>query len=414
MLPAQIGVSFDYSSGATFGTGFVIGDIQNGIIGVSRLGSSNVVTPVVDLTPDVYSIKINRGRNIMKDTFEAGTATVRVYDPDSNFSPQNVDSIYYPYLTPLRKIRISATVGTDEDFLFSGYVTDYKYFYDQEQNMAFVDLVCSDAFRLFQMANVSTIAATSSGQTTGERIEAIFDETQFPASMRNISLGDSTVQADPATVRTTLAAIKNVEFSEQGAFYMDGWGTAVFKSRGEVVSAIAGTPKEFNQTGGIPYQNLKFSYDDKLIINEVNFSRVGGANIQIYSQESIDKYFPHSLTQSDLVAETDEQVENIAREYVSTREHTTIRIDEMVIDLLDPNVPTNDIIDMEFFDNLRIANIQPNGSEIVKVLQCQGISWEITPKKMMATITTLEPICDGFILGNTFGYGTIGVSTMSY
>lgn len=414
MLPAQIAVSFDYSSGATFGTGFVIGDIQYGIIGESRLGSSDVVTPVVDLTPEVYSIKINRGRNIMKDSFEAGTATVRVYDPNSNFSPQNVDSIYYPYLTPLRKIRISATVSADEDFLFSGYVTDYKYFYDQEQNMGFVDLVCADAFRLFQMANVSTITDTPSGQTTGERIEAIFDETQFPASMRNVSLGDSTVQADPATVRTTLEAIKNVEFSEQGAFYMDSYGTAVFKSRGEVVGSLAATPKEFNQTTGIPYAQLKFSYDDKLIINEANFSRIGGSAIQIYSQDSIDKYFPHSLTQSDLVAETDAQVENIARLYISTREYTTIRIDEMVLDLLDTNVPTNEIIDMQFFDNLRIANIQPNGSEIVKVLQCQGIAWDISPNKMMATITTLEPICDGFILGNTFGYGTIGVSTMSY
>jgi hypothetical protein len=84
-LPAQIAVSFDYSSGATFGTGFVIGDSQYGVIGESRFGSSEVVTPVVDLTPDVYSIKIQRGRNIMRDTFESGTATVRVYDPDSQF-----------------------------------------------------------------------------------------------------------------------------------------------------------------------------------------------------------------------------------------------------------------------------------------------------------------------------------------
>jgi hypothetical protein len=413
-LPAQIAVSFDFSSGATFGTGFVIGDSQYGILGVSRLGSSDVIIPVVDLTPNVYSIKINRGRNIMKDTYEAGTATVRVLDPDSNFNPQNVNSIYFPYLTPLRKIRISATVGGQEDFLFSGYVTDYKYTYPQGQETGYVDITCADAFRLFQMANVATITGANSVQTSGTRIGKIFDETQFPASMRSLATGDSNVQADPGTVRTTLEAIKNVEFSEQGAFYMDGWGTAVFKSRSEVVGSLAATPKEFNQTTGIPYADLKFSYDDKLILNDVTFSRIGGSDINIYSQDSIDKYFPHSLTQSDLVAETDEQVTNIARLFVATRNYTTIRIDEMTIDLLDTAVPTADIINMEFFDNLKITNQQPDGSEIVKVLQCQGISWEITPNKFMAKITTLEPIADGFIIGNTTGYGTIGVSTLSY
>jgi hypothetical protein len=35
-LPATISVSFDFSQGATFGLGFVIGDSINGVIGVSQ------------------------------------------------------------------------------------------------------------------------------------------------------------------------------------------------------------------------------------------------------------------------------------------------------------------------------------------------------------------------------------------
>jgi len=410
-LPAQIAVSFDYSNGATFGTGFVIGDIQYGIIGTSRFGSSEVVTPVVDLTPNVYSIKIIRGRNLMRDTFEAGTATVRLYDPDSNFNPQNVNSIYYPYLTPLRKIRISATVGAVEDFLFSGYITDYKYSYDQEQRMGYVDISATDAFRLFQMANVATVADATAGQTTGTRIDKIFDETQFPASMRAISPGDYTVQADPGNIRTTLEAIKNVEFVEQGAFYMDGWGTAVFKSRSEILASLGDTPLVFNQDGtGIPYANLKFAFDDKLIINSCTFSRIGGSEVIVFDQDSIDKYFPHSLTQSNLLAQTDAQVEDIARLYISTRKETTIRIDEMVLDLQDTAVPTADIIGLDFFQNLQISNNQPDGSVLTKTLQCLGIAWDISPTKMIATVTTLEPIANGFIIGNS-DWGIIGVST---
>jgi hypothetical protein len=264
------------------------------------------------------------------------------------------------------------------------------------------------------MANIGTVADTPAGQKTGERIDAILDDVQFPPSMRAISTGDNTCIADPATIRTTLEAIKNVEFSEgMGAFYMSPDGTAIFKSRNEVVSSLGDTAIEFNQTGGIPYRSVKYAFDDKLIINSVNFSRVGGSPQVIYDQASIDKYFPHSLTQESLVAETDAIVANVAREYVTTRSYTTIRIDEMAIDLLDPAVPTDTIIGLDYFDNLKITNVTQEGSTIVKTLQAQGFAWDITPNKMSVAITTLEGIADGFIIGSDT-FGIIGVSTMSY
>jgi hypothetical protein len=413
-LPAQIAVSFDFSNGATFGyNGFIIGDPKYGILGTNTLGTSDLPQPVVDLTPNVYQISITRGRSIQRDQYEAGTATVRVLDPDSYFNPQNVASPYYGYLVPLRKLRVSATTSTDEHFLFSGYVTEYKYTYPTGQETGYVDIICSDAFRLFNLANITSVTNSGAGQDTGTRINKILDQVSFPSSMRTIATGANTCLADPATSRTSLAAIKNAEFSETGAFYMDGSGTAVFKSRAQVMASLAATPTEFNQTTGIPYKNLKFSFDDKLIINQANLAKVGGSTITAYDQTSIDKYFPHSVTQTDLVAETDTIVTNIAREYVATRKETTIRIDEMTIDLLDPAVPTNTMIGLDFFDNLLITNVQPDGSTIVKNLQYQGINWTITPNKMQATITTLEPIAEGFIVGSSY-YGIIGTSILGY
>ena len=413
-LPAQIAVSFDFSSGATFSAGFVIGSSENGVIGVNAFGASDVVIPVVDLTPDVYSISIRRGRNIMKDTYEAGTAIVRVLDPLGYFNPQSVTSPYYPYLTPLRKLRVSATTDTASNFLFSGYVNDYRYYFPQGQETAYVDILCTDGFRLLQMANVATITDTTAGQTTGTRMEKILDDVQWPSSMRNISAGQNTCVADPGTIRTTLEAVKNVEFSEGlGAFYMSPEGTATFKDRSEVVASLGAAATEFDQTGNIPYKNVKYAFSDKLIINSVTFNRVGGTAQLVYDQASIDAYFPHSLTQENLVAETDEIVANIAREYVTTRAYTTIRIDEMTVDLLDPAVPTDTMIGLDYFDNLTITNVTQEGSTIVKTLQAQGFAWDITPNKMTTTITTLEPIADGFIIGSS-SYGIIGVSTMSY
>jgi hypothetical protein len=412
-LPAQIAVSFDFSSGATFAGNFTLGDAKLGVLGTGTLAADQPSAPVIDLTSNTYHISIVRGRNLQRDQYEAGQCTVRVLDPNSYFNPQNTQSPYYGYLQPLRKLRVSATTATTQRFLFSGYVTDYKYTYPVNQDTGYVDIVCSDAFRLFQMANISTVTNATAGQDTGTRINKILDQVSFPSNMRTISTGLNTCIADPGTNRTSLAAIKNAEFSETGAFYMDGNGTAIFKNRTEVLNSLSAPSTSFNQTGGIPYRNLKYSFDDKLIINQANFARVGGTVQTASNQSSINQYFPHSVTQTDLVAETDAIVNNIALEYVATRQATTIRIDEMVVDLLDPAVPTDTMIGMKFFDNLLIQNIQPNGSLLTKNLQCQGISWDITPNKMMATIETQEPIADAFVLDSTF-YGIIGQSSFAY
>ena len=411
-LPAQIAVSFDFSSGATFGYPFTIGDSKYGVIGSSHLAGLPA-TPVYDLTPNVYNIAIRRGRNIQRDTYETGTAIIRVLDPNSWFNPQNTSSPFYGYLTPLRKIRVSATTDTAQDFLFSGYTTDYVYHYPINQETAYVDIYCSDAFRLFQLAQVETVASAGAGQSTGTRIGKILDQIGFPANMRTIDTGNSLCQADPASLRTSLDALKNVEFSEQGAFYIDGSGTARFRSRDNVVSSISGTPIEFNQTTGIPYANLVFAFDDKLIINQAQMTREGGVAQFYQNVASVVKYFPHQYNQTNLVIDTDAAAANIAATYVATRQATSIRIDAMTVNLLDPAVPTDTMINLDYFSNLRITNVQPDGSTIVKQLQCQGLAWDITPNSMKVTVTTLEPITDGFVIGSPVN-GIIGVSAMTY
>jgi hypothetical protein len=412
-LPATISVSFDFSQGATFGYPFTIGDAKYGVIGVGTFAASEVPEPVIDLSDVTRQITIRRGRNIMRDTYEAGTCTVRVLDPDSNFNPQNPSSPYFGYLTPLRKIRVAATTATTQHFLFSGYVQDYKYYYPQGQETGYVDIICSDAFRLFAMANVSTVTDATAGQTTGTRIGKILDQVDFPTSMRIIDTGSTTCQVDPGTTRSSLSALQVAEFTEQGAFFIRTDGTAEFKDRSDVVGSLGVAPIQFNQTTGIPYSDLKFAFDDKLIINSATMLRVGGTIVSSSDADSIAKYFPHGMNVDNLIAQTDAQVQDIADIYVATRKETTIRIDAMTVDLLDTDVPTDTMIGLDYFDNVEITNVQPDSSTIVKTLQVQGLAWDITPNSMKCTVTTLEPIVEGFIIGSST-YGIIGQSIMGY
>jgi len=412
-LPAQIAVSFDFTSGATFGYPFTIGDVKYGVLGTGTLASSTTPEPTVDLTPNVRQISIKRGRNIMRDTYEAGSATIRVLDPDSYFNPQNTSSPYFGFLTPLRKLRVSATVGGVGYFLFSGYTTDYKYTYPQGQETGYVDIICSDAFRLMQQAGITTVASATAGQDTGTRIGKILDQVSWPSSMRTIDTGNTTCIADPSTSRTALDALKNAEFSEQGAFYIDVEGTAVYLNRTNVIKKYGETPIEFDQTTGIPYTNLTFAFDDKLIINSAGMTRYGGTQQVSEDSASIAKYFPHQINENNLVLQTDADALNVAKIYVATRKETTIRIDAMTVDLLDPDVPTATMLGLDYFSNLKITNVQPDGSTIVKTLQAQGLSWNITPNAMSVTVTTLEPIVEGFIIGSNIS-GIIGTNIMAY
>jgi hypothetical protein len=297
--------------------------------------------------------------------------------------------------------------------LFSGYTTDYIYTYDQAENVSYVDINASDAFRLFNLAAINTVTDQASGQDTGTRINKILDTVQFPTSMRSIDIGNSNTQADPATRRTSLAAIQNCETVEQGAFYLDPEGNAVFKNRSNTTSSAGGATIDFNQTGGIPYKNLKFAFDDKLIVNQANVSRIGGAVQTDTNAASVATYFPHSVTFSDLVAETDTDCLNIAKIFVATRATTTIRIDEMTIDLNDSSVPAATILNMDYFTNVLISNIQPDNTTITKNLQIQGVSWDIRPSRFVGIFTTLEPLDDGLILDSST-YGQLDDDILSY
>jgi hypothetical protein len=385
----------------------------NGVLGTGLLSDSSAPALVINLTDVTRQIQIRRGRNISRDTYEAGTCTVRIYDQTGRFNPQNTSSDLFGFLTPLRKLRISATYLGVTHYLFSGYTTDYIYTYDQAENISYVDINASDAFRLLAMATITSVTGQAAGQDTGTRIDKILDTVDFPVSMRTLDTGDSLTQADPATNRTPLAAIKNCETSEQGAFFINPEGNAVFKNRSNTISSAGATPLAFNQSGGIPYKNLIFAFDDKLIVNKSTVTRVGGSPQTYTDAASLAEYFPHVVNFSDLVVQTDTEAANIAAIYVGTRSTTSIRIDQMSVDLYDPLVPNGTMLDLDYFDNVVITNIQPDGSTIVKNLQIQGVNWEITPNSFLGNFTTLEPITDGFIIGNST-YGIIGEDILSY
>jgi hypothetical protein len=390
-LPATISVKINLSGGASFGNPFILGTSQ---LGFAELASS--VPVIVDVSSSTLNISTRRGRNLLQDNYESGSATIRVVDPDGDFNPQNTASPYYGLLQPLRKIQASAIYGGVTYGLFGGYITEYRYTYPTGQETGYVTFICYDAFRLMYNSNVTTVTGGTAGQTTAQRVQSILTMIAWPPAFTSIGTGATTCVVDPGTTRTVLEAIQTAEFTEQGAFYIDENGVATFKGRQYVYDAQAASPTVFNQTGGISYAGITFALDDKTIVNKATVTRIGGT-AQTYSDAtSIAQYFTRSITATDMLMQTDPVALSLATAYVDSRKETSIRIETITLDLMTPSYSAGitAALSLDFFNTVDITNEQPGGSTIQKKLQIQGIAHTITPNTWVTTFATQEPLLD--------------------
>ena len=388
--------------------------LDSGVLGINALADSTAVT--VDVSNLVDSIKTNRGRTALSDIFQTGTMSLRIIDQNGNFNPMNPASPYAGLLNPMRKVTITASYEGTTYPIFAGYITSYNTTTPKDVGeIVYTTVQAVDGFRLFQNAQITTVATTPAGQTTGTRIAKILDSIGWPTGMRDIDAGQTTVQADPGTLRTSLAAMQTVTSTEYGSLYMDAFGNLVFQDRALTSSSVAGTPVDFNDNGtGISYNNALWKLDDTLVFNKVSVTRTGGTAQVAFNQGSIDKYFLHSYQEQNLLMETDTEALNNARAFLASRQETSIRCDAVTLDLYTANYDAGitAALDLDFFDPITVTTTQPGSSTLTKTLQVFGVSHDIKPSNWKTTLTTLEPILDSFIIGTN--YGILGTNTLSY
>jgi hypothetical protein len=411
MTAPVINAVINFSTGPSFTQAFIL---DSGILGTNVLADS--ASLIVDVSNVVDSIQTNRGRNATADEFQTGTLTLRIIDQNGDFNPQNPSSPYFGNLTPMRKVAISATYDDVVYPIFSGFITSYTTQTPRTaSDVAYTTITAVDAFRLAQNAQISTVTGAVA-QLSGTRVNKLLDQIAWPVTMRDVDAGLTTLQADPGTARTTLAALTTVANSEYGAVYVGKNGYFVFQDRSVTAGSVGGTPVVFNDNGtDIGYSNAVWRLDDTLVFNQANVTRTGGVTQSASNQASIDKYFAHTYNQQDLLMATDADALNYAKAYVASRAETSIRCDAIELDLYTDNYDAGIIaaLDLDFFDPVTVTTNQPGSSTLTKTLQVFGIEHNIRPDRWRTTFTTLEPIIDSFILNSTI-YGVLGTSVLSY
>jgi hypothetical protein len=318
----------------------------------------------------------------------------------------------------MKKVQISATYGGITYPIFQGFITSYVTTYPDEsgEDLAITTIQAVDAFRLAQLAQISTVTGATAGDLSGTRVNQILDQIGWPSSMRDVDAGLTTMQADPGTNRTALAALSTVAASEYGSLYVDATGSFVFQDRSVTAGSIGGTPTIFADNGtGIEYFDASWILNDVLVFNKATITRTGGTAQVALNQASIDKYFLHSYFLDNLLMQSDSVALEYAQAYVASRAETSIRVDSIVLDLYTPSYNTGIIaaLDLDFFDPIKVITTQPGGSLLEKTLQIFGVKMNITPNSWKTTFTTLEPVIDAFILNDTI-YGILDYNVLSY
>ena len=413
MTIPTINAFINFSTGPSFAQAMIL---DQGILDTNILADAAAV--IVDISNVVDSINTKRGRNAQADQFQTGTLSLRIVDQNGDFNPMNVSGPYYGLLTPMRKVQITATYGAVTYPVFSGFITSYSTSTPQSSigDVVYTTIQAVDAFRLAQNAQISTVAGTSAGQLSGARINNLLDAISWPATMRDIDAGLTTVQADPGTARTALQACQTIETTEFGAFYVDAFGSFVFQDRSVTSSSVAATAVVFNDNGtAIDYFNATWVTNDTLVYNEANITATGLATQTASDAASIAKYFLHSYNQQNLLMQDTATALNYAQAYVASRAETSVRCDEIQLDLYTNNYNAGIIaaLDLDYFDPVTITTNQPGSTTLTKTLQVFGKSMEITPNSWRVKMTTLEPIIDGFILDSAL-YGILDTSVLSY
>ena len=294
------------------------------------LGSTDYVlggTIFFDVSNDVSSFSIARGKNRQLDRYGAGNATITLNNEDRKYDPLYADSPYNGQIIPRRQVRIS----TNGIRVYTGSIDDWDLTYDvggKSTSLA----VCTD--NMYLLANQSLGSAVNIEQFPGPRINSILNknEVDWPADIRNLDTGETELQADTISEGTNaLTYIQQVAQSEPGFFYINRTGLAEFVGRYRRTTTVDLTFAD--DSSGIPYKALNVIYGSELLYNNITITQKDGVTVQASDEASEDEYGILAYSLTDLLMKETSDAVNLATFLAAKYSQPEYRFDSLTVQL---------------------------------------------------------------------------------
>jgi hypothetical protein len=209
-----------------------------------------------------------RGRGDAWSGVTPGELSVTLDDDDGAFDPENASSPFYPNVKLTRKLAVTATYNGVTYGLGCGYTDSYQA--TPLPVGADVTIHATDLFKRLQNRGVT---ANFPAQTVGARVNALLDLLQWPASARLIDPGRLTVPAQALANVNPLTHLDDLLKAEQGLFWIDGLGHAVYRDRWY---RQINTSRGVFGVGGLPIKAIHPDWSDANLWNQIVVQRTGG------------------------------------------------------------------------------------------------------------------------------------------
>jgi hypothetical protein len=345
-----------------------------------------------------YSIKRKRSRQL--DRVETGTLQFTLLNTDGSLNPQG--SWFGTALlgTP---VRVSALYNAVRYYLYYGYIDDWHV--NPDQSRSIVQVSCSDAFELL---NNWPLTATYASHLSSARVSAVLNSVGWPAGLRSIETGQTTVQASTLTDDSVLEHLRDVVDSELGVLYQAGDGTMVFQNRyHRSVSPYNAIQATFGGVSGLPYTALDIPYDKQNLWNYIQCQRIGGAIQTATDATSELNYGRKGLSpRTNLLMTTDAEAASQASWILFRWKDPAMEIDSIVIQGKNNAALWVQMLARQPGDHIRIIRLMTGAADIDMEVIIESVSYTIKDKGNDFTLTWR---CSPALF---WAYWVLGVSTL--
>jgi hypothetical protein len=348
-----------------------------------------------DISNRLASVSVKRGKSQALDRIDAGIADITLNNNDRQFDPLYPDSLYYGFLVPRKKVRITA----NDKPVFFGFIEDLDLNYLPE-NRSTVSISVSDA--LSQFTNTGIEDYTPVSQLSGARVNAVLDlpAIGWSSTERRIDDGNSIMlDADVANGTGALDYLKLVALSEQGNFFIGKDGAVVFQERNTATNAVDLiftddlTPSAFTK---IPFSRVTNVYGSENLYNQITVTNADAIPDEVYTEDeaSIGAYGARAYSVSNVLIENTTELADMANRLLLSYSEPLYRFDSITVELDRlSTVNQNAVLDLEIGDIVQVE-FTPNGIPPAISLPCRilGISqqWAVDKKQILFSLETLN------------------------
>lgn len=372
-----------------------------------RSGPVNISPTWVDISTDVLSVDIQRGRQWELNQINSGTCTITLDNKNRDYDPVNTSSPYYPNVLPMRMIRVSATYDSTQYWLYHGLIERWPQAYEGI-GWATANLTCVDGYEA--LSNSSLDNTQPPDGLSGAWVTTLLNMAGWPQATRSIDTGTATqtrAHNGPFQANGTDKALTYLQYvatGEGGLFYIDPAGNAAFQDREYRLTNATSTTSQATFGDESPqsaYINIVPSFDKDRLVNDVRVTLEDGTIVTDHDDTSIRQYFRRTQQISTILKNSTDGT-TLAQHLVSLYKQPQERFDQVVIEPFQDATAWVATLGLDISDRVTLIRNPPGGGPAISQdAYIEHIQWAIRPNVQWQITWLTSPVnANAFQLDN--------------